>query len=68
VGRRRGGRGGGGDWMAKQELKFLITFYITHVEKLLKTHLEAMCMFLCNITHVKNLQLVWKRVGKLSKM
>jgi len=49
-------------------MKFLITFYITHVEKLLKTHLEAMCMFLCNITHVKNLQLVWKRVGKLSKV
>lgn len=35
---------------------------------LLKTHLEAMCMFLCNITHVKNLQLIWKRAGKLSKV
>jgi hypothetical protein len=33
---------------------------------LLKSHLEAMCVFLCNITHVKNLQLVWKRVGILS--
>ncbi len=54
--------------MAKQEMKFLITFYISHVKKLLTTHLEAMCMFLCNITHVKNLQLVWKLVGKLSKV
>jgi hypothetical protein len=56
---------GGGDWMAKQEMKLLITFYITHVKELLKTHLEAMCMFLRNTTHVKNLQLVWKPVGKL---